>query len=180
MPFSHTTRTIGPSPCHRSRPEPFVVLSALCCVTALHRYVRLDAENNARLVWIRFSRQQDSLAVLLAHPSCLEQRNLRPAVLALDCSCPEVSHGGLGHPARIALVGHVLLAELGIQCVDIRRAVVLQGHKPHGLLLVGFSGLERLEVRIGRIELRQILTCTIQYPLTPGAHVPGQICRRSR
>ena len=152
------------------------MLALLGCVPTLDWDVGLNTENNAGAIRVCFHRQQDPLVAPSAQPSRLEQRHGRPAVLARHSSCPEICDGWLGDPARIALILQILLGKLIIQRVNVRRAVFLERHELHRLVLVGDMALfDRLEVGVGWIVCGKLPPGAIQHPLAPGANVPGEI-----
>ena len=77
----------------------------------------LYTEHYARPVRVRFHSQQDALPRTPTQPTGLQQRQFRPAPLALDRPRPEVRRRRLSHPPRIPAIRQVAAVESLVQRV---------------------------------------------------------------
>ena len=110
---------------HSARSNALVVLPPLRRVAAVVRHIALHAEDNAGLVGLRLHRQQHALAILLAQPARLEQRQRGAALFAGHGSRPEIGNRRLGDPARVARVLEIGGVEFGVERIDLRNSLII-------------------------------------------------------
>ncbi len=153
------------------------MLPLLCGVATLGRDVRPDGEINTAAVAVRLHLQEYPLVILLGEPPRLEERHLRPAVLAPDRPGPEIGNRRPRHPPRVPGVGKILRGELLVELVYIRKTVAVPWKQSRRFRLVrlGSPWVRRLELGVGRVVVRQRFLHLPQQPGAPGAHMPRQV-----